>query len=44
MDIGRLIAEALERREYTRAQLARELGVTAMTVGNWIRNGPLMRA
>ena len=40
MDIGRLIAEALERREYTRAQLARELGVTAMTVGNWIRNGP----
>ena len=39
-NIGKLIAEALERMEYTQAQLARELGVTPATVGNWIRNGP----
>ena len=39
-NIGRLIAEALERLGYTQAQLAKELGVTPATVGNWIRNGP----
>ena len=39
-NIGRLIAEALERLGYNQAQLARELGVTPATVGNWIRNGP----
>ena len=39
-NIGKLIAEALERLGYTQAQLARELGVTPATVGNWIRNGP----
>lgn len=36
MDIGKLIAEALERMGYTQAQLARELGVTPPTVNNWI--------
>ena len=40
MDIGQLIAEALERMGYTQAQFARELGVAPATVGNWIRNGP----
>lgn len=39
-NIGRLIAEALERLGYTQAQLAKKLGVTPATVGNWIRNGP----
>lgn len=36
MDIGKLIAEALERMGYTQAQLARELGVAPPTVNNWI--------
>ena len=39
-NIGKLIAEALERMGYTQAQLARELDVTPATVGIWIRNGP----
>ena len=35
-NIGKLIAEALKRMEYTQAQLARELDVTPATVSNWI--------
>lgn len=35
-NIGKLIAEVLERMKYTQAQLARELGVTPPTVNNWI--------